>query len=419
MGRKPNLRSSIYYSEKDGSWHGWVTVGTKPDGSPDRRHRRGKTETEVTEKIRKLENARTAGQVAKPGRPPTVASWMRTWLDTIAPRTAAQHTIDSTYRPKVVHHIIPNIGRHRIDRLEPEHLDALYLKLAESGELSSKTLLMIHQILSRALKMAHRRGLVARNVATLVDAPRHRDKAFEPYSQKQARRLLEASKRRRNGARWSVALALGLRQCEALGMCWSHVDLDEGTVKVFQLQKRRYRHGCDDPQACGTRYHNKKCGPECESHARYCPERTGGDWYFKEPKHEGEDSGPVLDIPPQLLPQLRAQKAAQARERLAAGDRWEDWDLVFARPDGRPIPSRDDWEEWKELAREAGIRESRTHDARHTAATLMLEQGVDIRVVQQILRHSSLSVTKRYAHATRKLTKEAAHRVGDALWGGQ
>ncbi len=86
--RKPNLRSSIYCAP-NGSWHGWVTVGIKDNGSPDRRHRRGKTEAEVTRKVRELEGKRDAGNAGKAGKPLTVADWLQTWLTTIAPRTVS------------------------------------------------------------------------------------------------------------------------------------------------------------------------------------------------------------------------------------------------------------------------------------------------------------------------------------------
>jgi Phage integrase, N-terminal SAM-like domain len=101
-------------------------MGVKDDGSPDRRHRTGQTETEVTRKVRALEAQRGAGSAARPGRAPTVGEWMQTWLTTIAPRTTSQATIDSTYEPKVRRWIIPRLGRHRLDRLQPEHLDAFY-----------------------------------------------------------------------------------------------------------------------------------------------------------------------------------------------------------------------------------------------------------------------------------------------------
>src|SRR5918992_3138189 len=117
-GRKPNLRSSIYFSDTDGLWHGWVTMGVKDDGSPDRRHRKAKTETEITRKVRKLEAERDAGRVSKAGRAPTVAEWMTTYLDTVSERLVssgkmAPRTLDD-YRSKTRLWIIPLLGRHRL-----------------------------------------------------------------------------------------------------------------------------------------------------------------------------------------------------------------------------------------------------------------------------------------------------------------
>jgi integrase len=235
-----------------------------------------------------------------------------------------------------------------------------------------------------------------------------------PKNREDARVILAQAAQVRNGARWSVAFGLGLRQCEALGLRWRYVDLEQEVARIFQLKRRRFQHGCDDPHLCGKKYHNKTCPDKCARHGRYCHQRTGGDWVFREPK-SGKTR--LLPIPSPLIPGLNVHKAAQAAERLAAGDQWEDWDLVFVRPDGRPIETRDDWEQWRTLLNAAGVRGARPHDARHTAATLLLEQGVDIRVVQEILGHSSLAVTKHYTHVTSKLSRDAADRMGEALWG--
>ncbi len=89
---------------------------------------------------------------------------------------------------------------------------------------------------------------------------------------------------------------------------------------------------------------------------------------------------------------------------------------MFCQPNGRPIDPRDDWEEFKELLRDAGVRDSRVHDGRHTAGTLLMEQGVDIRTVMEILGHSQMSVTKRYLHVSTPMAQEAMRRMGDALW---
>ncbi len=448
--RTPNLRSSIYYGA-DGRWHGWVTVGIKDDGSPDRRHRTGSSEADVTRKVQQLERKRDEGSAGKAGRPLTVADWFAIWLTTIAPRTVSQSTLDSTYEPKVRRWIVPQLGKHRLDRLQPEHLDAFYMWLAAQG-LKPNTTVQIHRIVSRALKVAWKRGKVARNVASMVDAPIGEDVDIEPLSQGEARQILRAAASRRNGARWSVALAVGIRQSEAIGLRWQFVDLDAGTIEVgWQLKRARYRHGCQDAAACAANRHRVGCPQRCTNHShqddcpagctkrehrcpqvkrpcpigcighsRECPQRTGGGWHFTRRKGVKAGQGKaklVLALPGPLIAQLRAHRRQQAAERLTAGAAWQDWDLVFCTPAGAPIDSRDDWEDWRSLIDEAGLRTARVHDARHTAATLLLEQGISIRVVQQILGHSQLSQTERYTHVTTALSQHAADRMSDALWG--
>lgn len=424
--RKRNGGSTSYLGS-DGRWHGRVSIGLKPDGSPDRRHVSAIDRDTVIEKIEKLEALRDAGQIVAPSRVPTLAEWMRTWLHTITPRTAQQSTVDEIYRPKVERWIIPALGRHRLDRLQPDHLDQFYSACARAG-LSDKSVLLLHQILSRALKMALRRGRVQRNVATLIDAPTHRDPEIEPLSADQARALLGAAATMRNGARWSVALALGLRQNEALGMRWSCVDLDAGTVRVFQIKRTRYQHGCPNPVACANGRHlrackhlctrhakrcPKPCARGCTRHAQFCPQRIGGAWVFKQPKG---GKARTVAIPQPLVVQLAEARELQQKEKSAAGDAWSEWDLCFPNGLGMPQRARDDWADWKRLCTLAGVHAARLHDARHTAATLLLEQGVDIRVVQDILGHSTLAVTRRYTHVTSRLARDAAERIALTLW---
>jgi site-specific recombinase XerD len=125
----------------------------------------------------------------------------------------------------------------------------------------------------------------------------------------------------------------------------------------------------------------------------------------------------MIPLPPPLIPLLKLHQEVQQADRAAVGEKWQDWDLVWCRPDGNPIEARDDWEEWKELLQLAEVeKDARVHDARHTAATLLLEQGVDMRVVQVILGHSQITTTKRYTHVTENLAGDAVARMGRALW---
>jgi integrase len=424
--RRPNGESSVYLG-KDDLWHGWVTVGTKPDGSPDRRHVKRKDEGAARRRVRELERDRDAGQVRKAGRAPTVAEWMATYLDTIAVQKLAPKTYDD-YWSKTRNWIIPHLGKHRLDRLQPEHLDALYAQMTRAGKAQSHVL-KVHRILSRALKIARRRGKVTRNVAELVDPPSADPVEQTNLKQAEARKVLALAEHRRNGARWSVGLACGLRQGEALGLRWEYIDLDSADVRVWwQLQRNTWRHGCDDPHACGARYHRKPCPkkcakhpkqcpgpcpPGCTGHARSCPKRQGGGMVFRKPKGTGRR---VITLPAPLLAKLRQHRIRQDAERAAAGELWEEHDLVFCQANGRPIDPRDDWEEWGDLLKAAGVRYVRLHDGRHTAATLLLEQGVPLRVIQRILGHADVRTTERYTHVADELTRDAASRMGAALW---
>jgi site-specific recombinase XerD len=90
---------------------------------------------------------------------------------------------------------------------------------------------------------------------------------------------------------------------------------------------------------------------------------------------------------------------------------------VWCEPDGRPIDPHDDWDQWKALLAEAGIaKNARLHDARHTSGTLLGEQHVDMHVIQRILGHAQVSTTRIYTDPTDPLTREAADRIGRALW---
>lgn len=240
-----------------------------------------------------------------------------------------------------------------------------------------------------------------------------------------------------------MGLALGLRQGEALGLRWKYVDLEVGAVRVWwRLSRANWRHGCEDPHACGEKRHRapcpKKCAThrhgadcpgdctkkkhacprpcprDCRGHADRCPKRHTGGLVFREPK--GKIKRTVV-LPPELVRLLRRHRAAQRRERMAAGDRWEENDLVFCREDGRAIARNDDWREWKGVLKAAGVRDARVHDGRHTAGTLLVEQGVHIRTVQEILGHRSVKTTERYVHVASPMAQAAAQSMGTALWG--
>jgi integrase len=313
------------------------------------------------------------------GRGVTVEQWMNLWLGTIASRKVRPSTLTG-YRT-CLKRINLVLGHHRLDKLQPEHLEAFYTRLEADG-LSSTTALLHHRVISRALKVAMQRGRVARNVATLVDAPTARRDEVQPLTAAEAKKLLHVANDTPNGARWSVALALGLRQGEALGLLWDAVDLEAGTLTVRRALQRQKGKGL----------------------------------VLVEPKSRAGRR--TIKLPDPLCEALRTHRVRQAEHRLAAANTWEDRGFVFCQGNGRPIDARRDWLDWKALLKAADVRDARVHDARHTAATLLLQQGVPARVVMEVLGHSQISLTLgTYSHVVPELAEEAAQRMRDALWG--
>jgi site-specific recombinase XerD len=126
----------------------------------------------------------------------------------------------------------------------------------------------------------------------------------------------------------------------------------------------------------------------------------------------------VITLPVEPVAARRRHRVEQNEERLAAGAGWEDRDLVFCQPNGRPIDPRADWAERGALLTRANVRQVRLHDGgHHTAGTLLLEQGVHVRAIQRILGHSDVRTTEAYTHVGDQVTRDAAARMGAALWG--
>lgn len=399
MGRRPNGASTVYQG-KNGNWHGRVTVGVRDDGKPDRRHVERKTRAAVIQAVRKLERERDQGTVRKAGKAWTVQAWLIHWLDNIAAPNVRENSLNA-YRVAVNTHLVPGIGAHRLDRLEPEHLEKLYAKMVRGGS-KPGTAHQAHRTIRTALGEAVRRGHVSRNVATLAKAPRLSDEEIEPYTVEEVQRLLEEAGKGRNSARWAIALALGLRQGETLGLKWADVDLDRGTLRVRRGRLRpKYAHGC---------------GGRCGRKAGYCPQRMQTRPDTDETKSQAGKR--TIGLPDELAALLRQHQEEQDKERQAARQLWRDEGWVFTTPAGRPLNPNTDYHEWKRLLSDAGIRDGRLHDARHTAATVLLILGVPERAVMGIMGWSNTAMAARYQHITDPVRRDVAKRVGGLIWGG-
>jgi integrase len=398
-GKRPDGASSIYFGN-DGFWHGRVTVGVKDDGRPDRRHVMRRSEADVINRVRELEKQRDAGKVRRPGRGWTVEKWLTHWVEEIAAPNVEETTL-SGYRVDVYHHLIPGLGAHRLEKLEPEHLERFYKKMQHGGSRPA-TAHHVHRTIRAALNQALRRNHVTRNVASLAVAPRVDEMEVEPYDVEEVQRLLVEAGKHRSSARWALALALGLRQGEALGLMWRDVDLEAGTIWVRKARRRpKYGHG-------------RRCGGACGKTPGYCPTRVQINDDTARTKSRAGKRG--IGLPDQLIKLLMLHREEQEREKAEVGELWIDSGYVFTRPDGGLVIPRTDYGHWKRLLKAAGVRDGRLHDARHTAGTILLILGVPERVVMEIMGWSSTAMAARYQHVTARIRRDVAKQVGGLIW---
>jgi integrase len=345
------------YQRADGRWVASLTVST-PGTKRKRRTLYGRTRKEAQIKLRRAMRERDQG--VQTSGTLTVEKWMTYWLDVICIERELKVNTLKSHRSKVEQYIVPAIGRHRLDRLEPEHVRAMYADMRKRG-LAPATRRQTHAILRRALMVAQREGKVTRNVATLLDPPKvPSNKRMVRLSRGDARKILATENLRAH-----VAL-MGLRQGEALALRWSDVDLELGTLEVSRSLARK----------------------------------PGVGLVFGTPKSEAGNR--LVPIPPRTLALFKLA----AFDALGVFDGPAPDNLVFHNGHGQPRDPHADWREWKNLLAELDIPHVPLHVARNTASSLLEELGYPDRLVAEILGQSTVTTTRRYQTGSEETHRE-------------
>ena len=375
----------------DGTWQWRISL---PDGR--RIYGYGKDQAEARRRC--LEKAALAEQgVDYTKSRQKVSDYFAWWLADVAAPRCSPKTL-RTYSDLVRLHIVPELGRIDVGKLtaqhiqtflrkkelerkySPEQVEALVRERERAGNLSPeqrqalrrekeqerkhspRTVAHIQGVLRTALNDGVRLGVLARNVAALTDPPRRHTVEREPLTAEEARALLAAAESDRLAALYRLALTPGLRRGELLGLRWQDVDLDAGRLRVVRTLQR-----------------------------------VNGVIVVKEPKTER--SRRTLSLGPAAVAALRAHRDRQEFERKAAGTRWRESGHVFTTTIGTTIDPDRLNKGYKALLKRAGLRDQRFHDLRHTAATLMLRDGLPVHEVSAVLGHSQTSTTLNvYSH---------------------
>ncbi len=336
----------------------------------------GRTRKEAADKLAKAVADRNGG-LAFDGGNLTLGEYLDRWLSDSV-RGSVREGTARRYEELSRLHIKPTLGGVK---LTPGHLRGLYREKLEAG-LSARTVNYVHRTLSKALKQAAADGLVPRNVASLVKAPRPTKREIRPLDRTQVKALFEASSEAgdRLGAIYVVAVHCGLRQGELLGLRWEDVDLEAGKLSV----------------------------------------RRSLAWVKKEPvfNRPKNGKGRSIRLTRAAAEALKRHRAAQNAERLRLGGLWEEGGLVFPGERGQPMRAFSlTGGSFKRLLKRADLPEkTRFHDLRHTCATLLLLEGVHPKFVQELLGHTTISITlDTYSHVMPGMGDQAAVAMERAL----
>jgi integrase len=377
-GRRGNREGSIRL-RPDGRWEARISL---PDGR--RKSFFAKTRADAAKKMTEAAAERDKGIYTVTDDRQTLGNYLTQWLETQRPPIVKPRTWDR-YELDIRLHITPALGRIRLTKLTAIQVQSFYAAKRAEG-LSPASIAHIHAVLHAALEDGERLGVVARNVAHVVTAPRPAKRDMHVLTSEQAKTLLNAIQNNRLGALYVLALATTMRQGELLALRWDDVDLETGNLSV--------------------------------QHTLHFPKRGGSTWERPEPKSESGRRS--IHLAPMAIEALRKHHARQIEEREVYGPLWTDTGLIFTRPGGEPLRGQHVTERmFKPILKQAGLPVIRFHDLRHTAATLLLASGIPTKVVSEMLGHASAAFTLEvYAHVLPSMQKDAAAAI-EKLLGGQ
>ena len=372
--RRGNGEGSIT-QRKDGRWEARYTAHTA--SAPKRRVIYGKTRKAVADKLARALADCASGLVFDDGSM-KVGEYLDRWLED-SDRGSVRASTYERHREIVRLHIRPELGRVKLSRLTPAHVQGHYRDKLDSG-LSAATVQKIHTVLHKALTQALKWNMVPRNVADAVEAPRPTPKEMRPLSPEEGRRLLEASRGDGLEALYVLAVHTGMRQGELLALKWEDVDLSEGVVRV-----------------------------------RRTLARSGGRVSLGEPKTRR--SRRPVHLTGAAVEALRSHLERQLEDMERLGDLYRDHGPVFTSVVGTLInPTNLRRRSFALLLQRAELPQIRFHDLRHTCATLLLTRNVHPKYVQELLGHATVAITlDTYSHVVPGMGDHTARAMEDVF----
>ncbi len=383
-GEKERLVGHIEKRGKD-SYRLTVSAGFGPDGKRIRKRRtvRAKNDAEAEKKlagfITEIENS---SAFADPSRL-SFKGFAEKWLTEYAEPNLAPKTFLG-YKRMLEQHIIPALGCARLDQIKPLHIVEYENSLRQNGArkdgkkgpLSETTILQHHAVLSSIFNAAVDWQILKENPVARVKRPRKNKANIPAYDEEQTAALLAALEYEQPQYQALVHLALtsGLRKSELMALTWDDVDFEAGTIEVTKT--RQY-------------------APHIGVHERDCT--------------KNETSNRLISIPQSTLNILSRHKAEQEALKEKAGNLWQGSNRLFTTNLGEDMFPDTPTSWFPKFLKKHGLPHMNFHGLRHTAATILISQGVDIKAVSARLGHARTSTTVDiYAKALRSADRACA-----------
>ena len=370
MGKRGQNEGSIF-QRVDGRWCAQVSVWDK-DGRRKLVSRYAATQGQARRLLTGLKSKQDAHRLVVSSKNATVRAWLDIWLQTFIKPNRAPRTYQSYYQLLELH-IPDRLGALPITKLSAETLQQHFVSIAAAG--LGRTSEMLRAVLRSSFNKAVSLHRMESNPVLGTDPVKYKQQEATTFTAEHGSRFLDAAADDRLGALFIIALSLGLRKGEVIGLKPEDIDLDQRVLHV-----RRSLAWVKLP------------GDE------------QGKWIEREPKRGSCRDLPITETIYRALVRRFVQRQQEA---LAGGENWKDSGYLFVSLIGQPLHERNTSEAFHQVCDRANVPRIRFHDTRHSCGTLLHVQGADPFIIQKVLGHSQLSTTRRYTHVPIQVTKAA------------
>ena len=375
--RKRGNNEGSIRKRRDGRWEAQYSVKRQSDGKTVRRSIYGKSRQEVQEKLQEVLVSIHQDEYIEPSRI-TVGQWLYQWLRTYC-LSLKKNSTCTGYEDEIKLHIVPYLGSIRLQDLKPQQVQLAVNALVQQGK-APATVRKAHAILHAALGRAVIDQMIKHNPSEYTVLPKmeRHDIRYLTQTERFIQHLPDCSV----GRALYFILGTGIRAGELSGLRWSDVQDDRFTVRQTVRRNRDFTEGTP------TRTHLEFGTPKSNAGHRAIPLTT------------------------KMQELIQEHRRLQAVTRLAAGEEWNDNDLVFCTELGTPYELRNLNRVLHRTLVKAGLHTMGAHSLRHSFATRAVEAGMDIRTLSEILGHTQVSLTMQlYVHSNMETKKKEMEKM--------